>query len=145
MVIAHNMLCQCCINGYIGHNMLISNLEAVICRNEKLQVVTRYFQTAPDQIIDVFIRFWLITGSRFNGGDDDDDNADDDNADDENADDDNADDDDDDDDVSYFCGGMLLVSSETLLANPSFSDCSHHYHSMVWIMIMIIVMIMFLW
>ena len=61
----------------IGHNMLISNLEAVLCRNEKLQVATRYFQTAPDQIIDVFIRFWFITSSILNGGDDDedDDNA----------------------------------------------------------------------
>ena len=74
----------------------------------------------------------------------DDDNDDDcrtydDDYDDDDDDDDNDDDYGDDGGGSYFCGGTLLFSSETLPADPSFSDLvriiilwfSRNYHSLI--------------
>ena len=83
---------------------------------------TRYFQTAPDQI-------WVNSDDKANDNNDDDDTYykanDNDNADNDDDGDDNDDDYGDygdDGDGSYFCGGTLLFSSETLPADPSFSD-----------------------
>ena len=44
----------------------------------------------------------------------------------------------DDGDGSYFCGGTLPVSYETLPAIPSFSGYRHHYHSLINVIIIIL-------